>query len=45
MTPASEPPNITYVCVSGAAADENGVCAEHGETACVIGIPEAAPSD
>lgn len=42
MSPIPEPPNVTYMCVTGAPADEDGVCTEHGETACVIGIPGPA---
>lgn len=29
---------MTGVCISGAPADDDGVCTEHGETACVIGV-------
>ncbi len=27
-----------YMCITGAAAGRDGVCAEHGETACVIEV-------
>lgn len=27
-----------YMCVTGAPADDSGVCVEHGETACVISV-------
>ena len=38
----TEPTPVTYMCVSGSPADDDGVCVEHGETACVIGIPRDA---
>lgn len=37
MTPATDGPPPAFVCVSGAPADADGVCTEHGETACVVG--------
>lgn len=27
-----------YTCIGGGAVDADGVCVEHGETACVIGF-------
>lgn len=36
---------MLYQCVSGAPADEHGVCLEHGEAACVIGVPLAAKAE
>ena len=31
--------DMIHLCVGGALADSDGVCTEHGETACVIGLP------
>lgn len=30
--------DMIYRCISGAAAGNDGVCSEHGESACVIGV-------
>ena len=27
-----------YMCITGAPADQDLVCAEHGETACLVGV-------
>ena len=37
--PEDKPDLMTYVCISGSQVDADGVCVEHGETACVIGVP------
>jgi hypothetical protein len=30
--------DMVYRCISGAQAGDDGVCVEHGESACVIGV-------
>ena len=35
---------VERICVFGSAADQDGVCVEHGETACVIGLATSVPA-
>jgi hypothetical protein len=36
---------MVYRCISGAQVGDDGVCVEHGETACVIGVRVPAARD
>jgi hypothetical protein len=36
---------IMYRCIGGGEAGSDGVCVEHGETACVIGVRVLAKQD
>jgi hypothetical protein len=35
---------MSYRCIGGGLAGNDGVCVEHGETACVIGVRIRVPS-
>jgi hypothetical protein len=37
-------PDQLALCIYGSAVDADGVCLEHGETACVMTAPAAVPS-